>query len=331
MDNVVLICSSRDRNIPKKENIGGINVIRIHANGINNQICGIVNKARDKLDWADLLIENIMSVPLFTPIWTRNSLPIIAVKHHLQNNMYLNHGLFKGGIGLLLERIAFPTVYYNTPIVVNSSHTRHCLKKMTFSKWSNIYVVNPGVEYIPINAPKYNIPTISFVGHLNTDRKKVDHLIQAFRMVVKKVSDARLIIAGDGPDKKSLMKSAKDIPVKFVGYVCDKKKHEIMERSWSFASPSIKEGFGMTWVEANRHGLPVVGYDLGLQTVNESCSIMVSPGNIHALSDAMIKLLRDTSLRSSMSTAARKNASRFSWKSSSNKFREIAKGVVDSH
>jgi len=60
--------------------------------------------------------------------------------------------------------------------------------------------------------------TILFVGRL-TRTKGVDDLIRAFELTLRKRSDARLVIVGDGPERANLIQTAAALGVSFEGQV----------------------------------------------------------------------------------------------------------------
>ena len=48
--------------------------------------------------------------------------------------------------------------------------------------------------------------------------------------------------------------------VTFHGHVDERRKHEMLSRSWVHVMPSRKEGWGLAVIEAAQHGVPTVGY-----------------------------------------------------------------------
>ena len=150
----------------------------------------------------------------------------------------------------------------------------------------------------------------------------MDDLIVAFKNVYKRVPDSELWICGEGPSKSYLMEISRGLPVKFLGYVSNQEKIEIYNKAWVFASPSLIEGFGITWIEAGFYKLPVVVYDIGLNTVNEKCAKLVEIGDIEKLSNQLILLLNDKLLRDGMGEAGHKNALQYTWKANANRFLE---------
>lgn len=332
-DRVRLICmqeKTREGILPGNECVDGIEVTRVEGRHDVERMLGVVQRARASQTWADLMVENIMAVPLLTPLWKERGLPLLAIKHHLQGHAFFEgDDLLKAFIGFFTERFSFPVVYRNVPLVVNSERTKQDLRDLWLERWEELQVVPPGVERISTAAEKFERPTILYLGSLHLARKRIDDLLEAFRKTHQECPEAQLIVAGDGPDREYLQDQASDLPVTFTGFVSEERKHRLLEKAWVFASPSTKEGFGITWIEANAHGVPVVGYDLGIDTVTPSCSIMVSPRNKKALSRGLTQLLQNTEQREEMADAARENADRFNWKCSSKRFREFVGQVLE--
>ena len=94
--------------------------------------------------------------------------------------------------------------------------------------------------------------------------KRVDIAIEAFNRLGKP-----LIVIGKGQDEKKLRKMAKP-NIKFVGWVSDEKLADFYSRCRSFIFPG-EEDFGITPVEAQASGKPVIAYGKGgqLETVKD--------------------------------------------------------------
>lgn len=73
-----------------------------------------------------------------------------------------------------------------------------------------------------------------------------------------------------------------------------------------FALPSFHEGYGMVFAEALAHGLPIVATTAGAipDTVPAAAALLVPPGDVAALQEALRRLLSDTALRSRLATGA---------------------------
>jgi len=87
--------------------------------------------------------------------------------------------------------------------------------------------------------------------------KKIDVIIKAFN----KMPDKKLVICGTGPDEKKLKRLASS-NVHFSGYLAFAKQKELMQRSKAFVYAAI-EDFGITLVEAQACGIPVIALNEG--------------------------------------------------------------------
>jgi glycosyltransferase involved in cell wall biosynthesis len=86
---------------------------------------------------------------------------------------------------------------------------------------------------------------------------------------------------------------------------------ECLSSAWwqadAFVLPSHHEGYGMVLTEAIAHGLPIVSTRAGAiaQTAPALASVLVEPGDAHALAHALQALLLDRSRLAAMRQAAR--------------------------
>src|SRR4029453_732733 len=82
--------------------------------------------------------------------------------------------------------------------------------------------------------------------------------------VVARFPSARLVIAGDGDDRRRLEQKAAALGlggrVSFLGYVTEERLHQLYARCAFFVMPSGRlEGFGLAFLEAMRAGKACIG------------------------------------------------------------------------
>ena len=133
--------------------------------------------------------------------------------------------------------------------------------------------------------------------------KRIDIAVEAFNQL-----GVPLLIVGDGRDRAALQSRAKS-NVHFLGMVPDKEVHHYFARCRALIFPG-EEDFGITPVEAQACGRPVIAYGGGgaLDTVQEGVTgTLFSPQTPEALAEAV-----RTFDQSAFDTAAiRSNAARF--------------------
>lgn len=111
-------------------------------------------------------------------------------------------------------------------------------------------------------------------------------------------------IIGDGDDvehlKKTVSMNSLDDVIVFTGSLSDEAMWDEFKRADIFILPSSKEGFGIVFLEAMYFGLPVIGAaEKGALDVIENGvnGLLVEFGNVQEISQAIITLARDPSLR----------------------------------
>jgi glycosyltransferase involved in cell wall biosynthesis len=115
-----------------------------------------------------------------------------------------------------------------------------------------------------------------------------------------------------------------ELKVRFFGNLPDDELSEIYDRSDIFAMTSVHqersvEGFGLVYLEAAAHGLPVVAHDVGGVSdavFDGTTGLLVPPDRPAQLAAAFEKLIHDEKLRHTLGEAGRKWAARNSWQKS---------------
>lgn len=168
------------------------------------------------------------------------------------------------------------------------------------------------------------------VGRLHP-RKGQLHTLEALQMLPASVR-ARLEywVAGSeskGRYESTLRKRAAkcpDLTVRFFGNLPDDELSGIYERADIFAMTSVNldrsvEGFGLVYLEAAAHGLPVVAHNVGgvAEAVEDGTTgLLVPPHRPAQLAAAFEKLIHDPDLRHRLGAAGRERATRNCWKAS---------------
>lgn len=142
-------------------------------------------------------------------------------------------------------------------------------------------------------------PVAGIVARLS-DVKGHRYLIEAMSIVVKKIPSAQLLIVGEGktgPELKALA-AARGLQqsIRFLPSVRD--TAAVLSGMDVFVMPSLKEGLGLSLMEAMACGLPVIGSDIGgIRNLirDGETGLLVKPEDSNALSAAIRELLENRS------------------------------------
>ena len=313
---VTILCGAEPKqDLYDSEVIDGVNIIRVGSS--RWAVKSIWKYYKENLrESTDVLIENMISFPLYGSMLKRNQ-KFYTIVHHLSDKEYFKtHNIAIASLGYFMEKVTLRILYKGERFIAVSDYTKGMLIKNGI-KPENIDIVNPGMRenfFEPGEKSKH--PLIFYVGRYsaNGGNKKVDHLIEAYKEVQQKHPDAELIIGGKGDGIEILQEKDKGLNVSFIGPISDEEKKEYMQKSWIFASPSLAEGFGITWIEANACGTPVVGYKIeGLNTVDDKTSRMVKMEDINELSLVMDTIISNKHLREELSRNGILHARKYGW------------------
>ena len=151
-------------------------------------------------------------------------------------------------------------------LVSNSAYTRDRADR-AFGGFARARVCWLGTETddpLPPHPASSGPPTVLLMGRFDADGGYKGHreLVECWPKVVSAVPDARLLFVGRGPGVSVIQQLAAQSTVgshiEFRGFVPEEELDSVWAETNVFAMPSRGEGFGLVYIEAMRHGLPVV-------------------------------------------------------------------------
>jgi glycosyltransferase involved in cell wall biosynthesis len=182
--------------------------------------------------------------------------------------------------------------------------------------WDKLHVVHVGIPIeqftrtADTSSPQGE-PTILFIGRL-VPVKGQTVLLEALAILAARGHDLNVIIAGEGPLRRTLEHLAEHLglasQVSFAGAVGQDEIHALYASASIFCLPSFAEGVPCVLMEAMAMELPVVSTRItGVPELVDHghTGILVSPGRVDQLADALERLLADPSLRKQMGALAR--------------------------
>jgi glycosyltransferase involved in cell wall biosynthesis len=143
--------------------------------------------------------------------------------------------------------------------------------------------------------------------------KGIDRVLEALPTLLQRFPDLVYCIVGDGADRIRLERLASRLGVEraacFRGSVSEDELSQEFAACTIFVMPSLKEGFGLVFIEAMAYGKPVVA--ARATAVPEvvphgEAGLLVEQDNVHELIEAISLLISDFALRERMGAAGRK-------------------------
>ena len=180
---------------------------------------------------------------------------------------------------------------------------------------SRIEVMPPGVDLPEVAAAKHESARVLFVGRLEAHKGVLD-AVAVMRSVLQAHPEGRGVIVGTGslfPAVRRLVMG--DARIELSGAVDAATLRDEYARAAVLIMPSRYEGLGLTALEAQAAGTPVVAYDVdGLRDAVSEGGVLVPAGNRPALRQAVLELIGDSARRAEMGEHGRESVRRrHSW------------------
>lgn len=176
-----------------------------------------------------------------------------------------------------------------------------------------------------------------YVGGIDS-RKNIMKLLQSFFNLKSENPDLRLVVVGKEFEFKDQLKdigwtNLMDANSQFMndvistGYINGDDLTYLYSRAEAFIFPSSYEGFGLPVLEAMQAGCPVIAYNnSSIPEVTGDAALLVKDGE--SLTPAIQKVINDADLRQSMIKIGKKQAEKFSLKTTVQEIIDITNSVA---
>jgi glycosyltransferase involved in cell wall biosynthesis len=283
----------------------------------------------------DVVVEDLNKIPLYTKRWKPRAL--VVTTHHLFGVTAFREESVPIAAAVWLAEQPLGIGYRNVEFEAVSVSTRDDLVSRGIAA-SRIKVIYNGVDVdslTPDTNARSDIPLFSYLGRLKR-YKRVDLVVKAFALLDAR--DARLEIAGKGDDRDRLERLVAKLNiedrVRFLGYITEQEKRELLRRSWATVLASPKEGWGISNLESAACGTPVIAADspgIRESVVDGDTGFLVPGSDVTAYAAAMRGLLDSPDLVATLGANARRFAETFTWKRAAEEtlahLQNVAKGA----
>ncbi|MDJ0848057.1 MAG: glycosyltransferase family 4 protein [Myxococcota bacterium] len=270
----------------------------------------------------DVVVEHLNKVPFCARAYA--AAPVVAVNHHLFGESAFLQVPWPIAVGVLTIEKLVPSVYRGVPFLAVSESSRQDLVARGVPA-GQIELLHNGIT-LPSLEPKPvgDRPLrLAYLGRLEP-YKRVDLLLRATARLAAELPDLDLVIVGRGSERARLEALAGELGiarrVRFTGFVSDVERDATLAEARVCVCPSVKEGWGITVIEANALGIPVIATDApGLRDAvrDDETGVLVADGPaaafVERLTGALRSLLGDRARLGRFAEAAVAWSQRFDW------------------
>jgi glycosyltransferase involved in cell wall biosynthesis len=167
-------------------------------------------------------------------------------------------------------------------------------------------------------------PVVAYVGTLSQTTHNVGLLLDAFALVVARVPGVRLLLVGDGEDRRALEDRAWQLGLGPRALFAGSVPHASIPAYLALAACSVdpvaddpvaRARSPLKIVESLAAGTPVVTGDVGdrAEVLGRDGGVLVAPGSAQALADGIVAALEDATPRAQHIAQAQARAADYRW------------------
>ncbi|GGX03628.1 N-acetyl-alpha-D-glucosaminyl L-malate synthase BshA [Aquimarina muelleri] len=242
-------------------------------------------------------------------------IPMVTTLHGTDITLVGNHPFYKPAVTFSIN---------NSDIVTSVSES---LKEDTLRLFDIKKEIEVVPNFIDISQRKTSftdcqrelmaLPEERIVTHISNFRavKRITDIVDIFYNIQKKMP-AKLLMVGEGPERKSAEKKCRELGIKdkVVFFGNSNEIDKILCFSDLFLLPSERESFGLAALEAMVNKVPVISSNAGgIPEVNNHgvSGYLSEVGNIEEMSENAIRILEDDTILNVFKENAYKEAERF--------------------
>ncbi len=340
-----LLCATYPGALAQESDASGVNILRrgsrhtVYLRAALTYLggaLGLGRLARHALGRPDLIIDVGNGMPFLSRIYARR--PVVALVHHVHREQWpVVMGPVKARLGWWIESRLAVWLYRRCRYVTVSQATRAELATLGIDP-ARITVVHNGTPELPRRSVQRDAhPSLLVLGRL-VPHKRVEIALETVARLSAEFPGLRLTVAGNGWWEAQLRETAQRLGigdrVEFAGFVTEERKQELLARAWVALTPSLKEGWGLTIVEAASQGTPTVAFAAAggvAEALVDDRTGLLANDECHFI-DLVRELLQDGARRDAMGEAARVHAKSFTWWAAGESFSDIvAAATAETH
>ncbi len=305
------------------EQIDGIKVHRVSSEKLLNWYLLLFR--RREISEFNIVIESLCKVPFFWPAQPGQK-RLAYTTHLFGTAIFAETNPLVGTYVYALEKL-IPRFYQDHFFAAISPSTKDDLIERGIAT-EKIVVAPCGItlEHAPPHLdspPRESTPLLVHVGRLKK-YKGLEFPLRALSILAPKYPELKLVILGGGDDRPRLESEVKrlrlDKNVVFKGFVSEQEKIQWLQRAWAILYPSIKEGQGLSILEAAAFQTPTISsHSPGLRDFiqHQKTGLLVKHNEPDQWAAAIESLLNSPQRAEEMGKNSKDFCQQFSWKNSS--------------
>jgi glycosyltransferase involved in cell wall biosynthesis len=302
---------------PTAEIIDGVEIHRIGGAFLFNYTVWFGIREWVKRHRIDVVLDDSNKIPFLLPL--RSPVPVLARFHHLFGTAVFRETGFLRALYVWLFEALIGPVYRRAPVITVSESTR---RELAAKGILDVTIAPNAIDKSLYRAREGAAKEPGLVLHIGRLKKykRLDLLLEAIALVRREFPGARLLIGGAGDYRAALEARARALGLGegavFLGRVSDEEKVGLYNRAQVFVNSSLKEGWGLTTIEANACGTPVVATDVpGLRdsVLHGETGFLVPFGDAKAFAGSILAILRDPALAARLRARALEWAGSHDW------------------
>ena len=317
----VVVVAAAVRGQPRREEVDGYTIVR-QGGRFTVYPWALLWLALHR-NQIDGVIDSQNGIPFFSPLVLKRRTPVLMLLHHIHQEQF---GLYfsptMARVGRWLERYGSRFAYRDRTIVAVSPSTRARARR-TLGLKGDIVVVPPGTDAEVSDLAlrrRSGHESIVCVGRL-VIHKSIASIIEAIPLLLPKFPNIEVHLVGDGPERPSIEALVETLGlaehVVIHGSVSASERDRILLTGWLAVNASEGEGWGLSVVEANALGVPVLAYRRpGLRDSirnGETGWLIEEDQDLASAISNALEQMRDEETAILWSAKSKQWASRFTW------------------
>jgi glycosyltransferase involved in cell wall biosynthesis len=329
---VTVVCARYPYAAPRERRPSGVQVVRLGGRLTMYPRTALAYALR-RLGRPDVILEVQNGMPFFASLWARRPRVLVLVQHVHRELWPVVMPAPLARVGWWLESRVAPRVNRHAPYLTVSEATRRDLGTagVPAEKVTVVPCGTPPAQ--PSGQPRAAEPQLLVLSRL-VPHKRIELAIDTLADLLPRFPSLSLVVAGRGwwADKLRQHAAARGMTehVRFVGHVSEEEKARLYQTAWVNLVPSLKEGWGLTVVEAGTYRTPSVAYraagGVGESIRDGWSGLLVDdqPGFVAAVA----RILEDQRLRQRLGDGAAEHAAGFSWQETVRCFTQVLDKVI---